>query len=57
METKNDGEQRITECYRGLCGSWAINDVANHSLALWLLIMEMLFSKWNKIPGRIHVTK
>lgn len=57
METKKDGEQRITEYYQSLCGSWAINYVANHSLVLWPLIREISFSKWNKIPERIHETK
>lgn len=57
METKKDGEQRITECCQGLCGSWAINYIANHSLALGLLVREISFSKWNQIPGRVHVKK
>lgn len=57
METKKDGEQRITECCQGPCGSWAIKYIANHSPALWLLIMKVSFSKWNKISGRIHEKK
>jgi len=57
METKRDGEQRMTEYYQGLCGSWAINYVENHSLVLWLLNSENSISKWNKIPGIIHETK
>lgn len=45
METKRDAEQRITEYYQGLCGSWATNHVGNHSLVLWLVIWEILFSE------------
>lgn len=57
METKKDGEQTVTKYYQGLCGSRAINYVANNNLFLWLLIRENSFSKWNKIPGRIYETK